>query len=463
MAGDGVREGGAPRVSAARLAAFAALLRLEGGRARLDDSHAGLPELTGLEERDRSLANELVVGVVKRRLTLDAVADGFARAPLRRSPAAARVAVRLGAYQVLFLDRVPPYAAVAESVALASWRAPRSAGFVNAVLRRVADEGARRLAALTAGDDDRAWSLRWGLPVWMVRVLRRDLGDGAAAGFAAAALAAPERCLRVNRLRAEPAAAMAALAAAGGDVTPLPGLPDALVWDGPPLDRSQPVAAGLVVPQSRGSQVVGHVAAAGVLRPDAAVIDLCAAPGLKTAHLRALLPGARLTAVERDPGRAAALRETLSRLGADDIEVVVGDARDVARERPGAYDAALLDAPCSGLGALGTRPDLRHRRRPGDLARHAAAQRELLAAAATCVRPGGTLTYAVCTVEREETLEVVASLLAGGGWACDDLSEAWPGMAHPAAGGCLLLLPPRHGSTGFFVARLRRQPSERPS
>jgi len=455
MAAGAMRGGGAGRVSPARAAAFAALLRLEGG-GRLDDSLAGLPELEGLDERDRALANELVVGVVKRRLTLDALADGVARAPLRRSPPALRVAVRLGAYQLLFLDRVPAYAAVAESVALARAREPRGAAFVNAVLRRLAREGAARLAELTAGDDDRAWSLRWGLPAWMVGVLRRDLGDEAAAGFAAAALAVPERCLRLNRLRATPEEAAAALAAAGGRLTPVPGLLDAVVWEGPPLERSGPVAGGLAVPQSRGSQVVSHVVAGGLVRPDAAVIDLCAAPGLKTAHLRALLPAARLTAVERDPARAALLRETLARLGADDVEVVEADAREVARERPGAYDAALLDAPCSGLGALGTRPDLRHRRRPGDLARHAAAQRELLAAAAACVRPGGTLTYAVCTVSREETLDVVRPFAAAGGWAYDDLSLAWPRLAHPAAGGCLLLVPPRDGSTGFFIARLRR-------
>jgi len=118
----------------------------------------------------------------------------------------------------------------------------------------------------------------------------------------------------------------------------------------------------------------------------------------------------------------------------------------------------LLDAPCSGLGTLASRPDLRWQRREADIARLAQLQRRLLRQAARCVRPGGTLTYAVCTLPRLETVGAVDALLASGGWSTDDLGAQWPGLAHPAAGGFLLCLPPGGGSSGFFIARLRRSP-----
>ena len=191
--------------------------------------------------------------------------------------------------------------------------------------------------------------------------------------------------------------------------------------------------------------------------PGARVLDMCAAPGAKTSQLAALLPEAHVTAVEVDEARAADLQANLTRLGADAVEVVRADALELPVSWDGTFDALLLDAPCTGLGTLGSRADLRWRRHPQDVPRLARLQAQLLARAAALVKPGGALTYAVCTVTRAETLGVVEPLLAGGGWAADDLGAAWPGQAHPEAGGFLLLLPPEAGSTGFFVARLRRR------
>ena len=132
-------------------------------------------------------------------------------------------------------------------------------------------------------------------------------------------------------------------------------------------------------------------------------------------------------------------------------------ALDPHPEWDAAFDAVLLDAPCSGLGTLASRPDLRWRRRPDDVRRLARLQRRLLQRAAAAVKPGGTLTYAVCTLTRAETLDVVEPLLATGGWEVEDLGAIWPGFGHPQAGGFLLLLPPHAGSSGFFIARLRRR------
>jgi 16S rRNA (cytosine967-C5)-methyltransferase len=444
-------------VSPARAAAWQALLRLRAGGGRFDDSLAALPELEALADRDRALANELVVGTVKRRGSVDAVLGEFTKAPLSRTDPRVLEALRLAAFQLLFLDRVPAYAVVDDAVAQVGGRGRKTQGFVNAVLRQVAAEGRTRLAALGEGDGVGAWSVRYSCPVWLVRLLRRELGDAAAAGFLAAAIAPPERCLRVNTLKTGEAAARAALAAAGFAVQGVLGLPAALVYEGPPLERSQPFRDGLVTPQSRGSQVAGLVAATAPGGGD--VLDLCAAPGTKTAQLAAALPQARLTAVDVDEARLEAMRANLARLGADHVEAVAADALELPASFEAAFDSVLLDAPCSGLGTLASRADLRWRRREADVDRLAQLQRRLIRRAAACVRPGGALTYAVCTLPRAETVDVVDTLLAQGGWGLDDLGAAWPGLRHPAAGGCLLVLPPEHGSSGFFVARLRRRPA----
>ena len=153
------------------------------------------------------------------------------------------------------------------------------------------------------------------------------------------------------------------------------------------------------------------------------------------------------------------MRENLARLGVKGVELLTADVLDLPASFAEAFDAVLLDAPCSGLGTLSSRADLRWRRREADVARLAQLQRRLIRRAAACVKPGGLLTYAVCTLSRAETVEVVDALLAEGGWALEDLGASWPDLRHPDAGGCLLVLPPGHGSSGFFVARLRRATS----
>ncbi len=451
------RAGGRPggTVSPARAAAWHALLRVRSGGGRFDDSLAAFPELEGLSDRDRALANELVVGTVKRRGSLDAVLGAFTKAPLADTDGEVLEALRLAAFQLVFLDRVPAYAVVDDAVAMVARKGKRTRGFVNAVLRKVAEDGREAFATLSDGNGARAWAARQSCPVWLVKLLRRELGDEAAERFLDAADAAPERCLRVNTLKADVPAARTALAAAGFTTTGVPGLPAALVYDGPSLERSAPFREGLVTPQSQGSQVAGVVAVAGA-GPGARILDLCAAPGTKTAQLAAAAPQARITAVDDDELRLGAMRHNLDRLGAHGVDLVNGDVLDLPVAFDDAFDAVLLDAPCSGLGTLASRADLRWRRREADVARLAQLQRRLIRRAARCVRPGGVLTYAVCTLPHAETLGVVDTLLAAGGWQADDLGAAWPGMAHPAAGGCLLVLPPAHGASAFFVARLRR-------
>lgn len=441
-------------MSPARSAAWQVLLRLRGASGHLDDSVASLPELDALSDRDRALANELVTGTIKRRASIDAVLSELTKAPLKSTRPAVLDALRLATFQLLFLDRVPAYAVVDDAVAMTGQASRPARGFANAVLRKVAAEGRERFAALAEGEGNAAWSIRYSTPRWLIALLRGELGDAPAAGVLQAGVEAPERCLRVNTLKGAVPAVTAALRAAGFTTRGVPGLPAALLYGGPALERSAPFRDGLVTPQSRGSQIAGMVAA-GDARLDATLLDLCAAPGTKTAQLAAAAPDARLTAVDVDEARLQALRANLARLGAT-ADLALADAAALPASYQDAFDAVLLDAPCSGLGTLASRPDLRWRRRPEDVARLGALQRRLLASAARCVRRGGTLTYSVCTIPKAETVDVVEELLRGGGWEVDDLGGDWPGLGHPAAGGYLLVLPPGGGSTSFFIARLRR-------
>ena len=443
-----------PRVSPPRRAAHAALLRAASSHSHLDLTSAAVPELRDLDSRDAALAMELAAGTLKRRGTLDAVLERCSSHPLKKVSAGALAALRMGAYQLLFLDRVPAHAAVGESVALVACEGTGTRGFVNAVLRRVSADGRDILAELTAGEDLRSVALRHSCPLWLARLWSEEFGAQAAADLMEAGNCAPERCLRVNLLAGTRDAAVERLAADGVTATPVEHFPEALLIEGPPMERTAAFRQGLVTPQSRGSQLAGRVAAEAA-GPGAAVADLCAAPGLKTAQLAAAQPS-RLLVVEEDERRAGELRVTLERLRVSRAEVVVGDALELPVEEDGAFDVVLLDAPCTGLGTLSSRADLRWRRHRLDVDRLAGLQRRLLHRAAALVRPGGALTYSVCTLTRAETLAVIDDLLSTGGWALDDLGAQFPEFVHPERDATLLTWPPRDHTTGFFIARLHR-------
>jgi 16S rRNA (cytosine967-C5)-methyltransferase len=461
-------------VAPARRAAYDVLLAEAATRGPFDVTAATAAGFASLRERDRALAYELVVGTIKRRNSLDRVIAAFSSAAAKRVGPEVRESLRLGAFQLLYLDRVPAHAAVFEAVELCKGQGGRTGSFVNAVLRRVAGEGRAELARLSAGDSTEALAVRESHPDWVVALWSAELGRPAAEALMAADNRPAERCVRVNRLRATLAQAQAALAADGIIARPAaagdpPATPDALLIEGGALESSAAFADGLVTPQSRGSQLVALVAA-GTLDAGSAgrVADLCAAPGGKASQLAALLPAARIDAVDDDPRRARALRANLNRLGAAErVAVVERDVLELGADRTlcGAYEAVLLDAPCSGLGTLASRADLRWRRRPVDVARLAALQERLLAGAAALVAPAGSLTYSVCTLTRAETLEVIERFLRrprrdarpnASSWEVDDLGAAYPRYRHSANGAFVETLPSRDATSGFFIARLRR-------
>jgi 16S rRNA (cytosine967-C5)-methyltransferase len=425
--------------TAARRLAFRILIALEGREATLADLLAH-DDAESLSTRDRAFLHELTLGTLRHRGALDHALGPLLHRPAERMEAGPLAALRLGAYQLLHM-RVPHRAAVAESVDLARDAAPRSAGFVNAVLRRLSREGPRKPPDETA--DPLAWLTTVGsLPPWLAARWLERTGPEVAVARARAFLERPPLVLRLNPRVPE---AQARVVAAGIELRPL-AVPGAWEARGGPVGEL--AAAGIVYPQDQGSQLVAHLAAS-----PGRVLDACAAPGGKSTLLSDLGgEGTRVVAAEVSLPRVRTLSILVRRWGSPNVAVVAADAA-----RPpfrAAFDSVLLDAPCTGLGTIGRNPDIKWKITNADVLRHARRQRELLVSVSGLVQPGGLLVYSVCSTEREEGEDIVESFV--------DANRSFETFPLPAwtspfsHGPFLRTLPERDGSDGFFVAALRR-------
>jgi 16S rRNA (cytosine967-C5)-methyltransferase len=436
-------------VTPARECAFAVIRRVFEEGAWADRALHGEVRRLRLDARDRALATTLAYGTVQRRATLDHVIERLAGRPVAKLDPAVLAALRLGVFQLAFLDAIPAHAAVGESVELAKATSPGGAKLVNAVLRRASREARGLVEALPDATPEEA-ALRHSYPGWIAELWFDALGPDAARALMEAGNRPAESAVRANALRTTPEELARAL-----DVPahPAEGLPEGLVLEGPFDSFGSPLwGEGLFMPQSRAAMAVSRVLGP---RPGERVLDLCAAPGGKTTHLAALMGGeGEVVAVERHAGRAEALARTAERMGAR-VEVRTGDAAEP--QEPEAYDRVLVDPPCSDLGTLASRPDARWRKAaalPGELAE---LQGRILRAGASALKPGGTLVYSTCTISPAENEAVVSRFLAGRpDFALDDLRADWPVWQHPTEPMYVQTLPHRDGTDGFFVARLRR-------
>jgi 16S rRNA (cytosine967-C5)-methyltransferase len=420
----------------ARRVALDVLDLVLGEQRPLDEVFGGHPRLGLLAGRDRGFARLLVATTLRRLGQIDAALERF----LRQAPKSIQVRnlLRLGAAQLLFLHS-PAHAAVAETVALASGRLAFARGLANAVLRRVAREG----EGLVAEQD----APRLNTPAWLWQSWCEDYGEAGARAIAKAHLAEPPLDLTVKghpevwarRLDAEHLYGSTLRRAAGGAIEELPGYGEGAWW-------VQDAAAALPAR----------------LLPDAAgrtVVDLCAAPGGKTAQLAAA--GAKVIAVEASAPRVERLVANLARLRLD-AEIVIADAREW---RPGRQvERLLLDAPCTATGTIRRHPDIAWHKTPADILRLAGLQRQLLAAAVEMLLPGGVLVYASCSLQPEEGILLIDAALAEGlpiermaierhelGGLAVDLTAAGDVRTLPTD------LAARGGLDGFFIARLRRR------
>jgi 16S rRNA (cytosine967-C5)-methyltransferase len=452
---------GRPRADA-RAIAHEVLLRADTTDAFADVLLADRLARAGLAPADQALATRLAYGTLAWQGRLDHELALRVHEPLPRLDPPVRAALRLGLYQLRHLDRVPAYAAVDASVALARTAGRGAAGLVNAVLRRAAAEGEPALPDATADPIGRL-AVEWSHPRWLVARWHAELGAEEATALLAADNRESPTVLRANPLRTSAAELAAALVAAGVGVRPAAWAPDALVVSSPrdhvargPLEggaaRLRTLAAwrdGRFAFQSEASQLIAPLLD---VRPGASVLDVCAAPGGKAVHAAArVVPGGAVLALDRSLAGTRRIVAEATRLGASAVRVAVADARRLPVA--GSFDAALVDAPCSGLGTLRRHPELRWRRTPDDVPRLAALQREILAAVAPRVRPGGVLVYAVCTLAREENEAAVEAFLhAAPRFAVEPVPLP---AALVTAEGFLKTLPHRHAMDGFFAARLR--------
>lgn len=435
-------------ISPARQLARDVLLAVEQREAYAGDLlHSSLGR--GLKPADQGLATELVLGVLRRREQLDFLIQRSAHRPVARLAPLVRTALRLGLYQLRFLNRIPARAAVHESVEMAKAGAPHAAPFVNAVLRRGALEAAEPLAALLAGEPDlaRRRAVEFSHPAWLLERWSANYSPEAAAAIAEHNNRAPLASFWMRDGLPPP------------ELEPAPGVLLRSAWRVMAGDatRTEAFRERRLFLQDEASQLIPFL-----LQPEAGqrVLDVGAAPGGKTARLEAMAPDAVLVGVELHLHRARLVRQRLQRR----VGVIVADA---TRRLPlrGKFDRILLDAPCTGTGTLDRNPEIRWRLQPGDPARLARTQLAMLNRSAAVLAPGGRLVYSVCSIEPEEGAAVVEAFLAQHrNWRLRPVAAALhalsanrtlqPDLPELAAGPYLRLLPGSAGTAGFFAAIL---------
>jgi len=444
-----------------RRLAFDILNRVDDGAYADLTLDAALARERGLDPRDRGLLTELVYGVLRQRGRLDFALSRHCRLPLAKVEPRVLNLLRLGAYQLLLLERVPDSAAVNETVETARRAGlDRATGFINGVLRGLA-RGRATLAWPDAAEDpcghlQHALSL----PGWLARRWLEQFGAGEAIALAEAMRQPAPFTLRVNTLRIGRTEYLEALAQAGHAAVATRYSPDGVTVTargGAPLPGRE---EGWYQVQDEASMLIAHLLNP---QPGEAILDACAAPGGKTTAIAALTGGrARILALDLHPQRVALVEEGAARLGATGITTRCWDLTHpsgfLAAE---SFDRILLDAPCSGLGVLRRNPETRWRRTQQDVAEMAGLQRRLLENVAGLVRPGGCLLYSLCTLTPEETDGVAADFQAAHPeFIREELDRAAPqGWGELFDGsGALRTFPHRHGGMdAFFAVRFRRQ------
>jgi 16S rRNA (cytosine967-C5)-methyltransferase len=446
-------------ISPARKAAFQILLAVERGHAHSDDLLRG-KAVNDLSASDRNLATALVLGVLRWQIRLDHRLQSMLKRPNAKLDAEILIALRLGALQILHMDRIPARAAIDESVELTKQAGHRFAsGMVNAVLRKLASAPSVSFSEESVVDI----ALTESHPAWIVERWASFFGLDAARAICRHGQTQPASVIRL----ASPAVE-SELTEAGIVLEPGQLLTAARMVVSGDVSATRAFLEGRVRFQDEGSQLVAELAAANLRQSEGRILDACAAPGGKTLILAERSSKARILACESSLPRLEQLRKRLAS-HSDRVECRLADATML--DEDASFDLVLADVPCSGTGTLGRNPEIRHRLRPEDLARQAERQRAILHAALHAVRPGGHMVYSTCSLEPEEDEQVVAAILSATPSTRqipldDDLRQLLNGfILTPAAErlqaaltreGALHLLPGAFHTDGFFIALIER-------
>ena len=407
-----------------------------------------------LDSRDAALATQLCFGVLQNQLLLDFYLSSFSNIPLKRMEGKVLQALRLGAYQMLFLDKIPHSAAVNSAVSMTKLhcRNPRAAGMVNGILRSL-ERSLDKLPTIPQKDPVSYLSTLYSHPEWLVKEFILTLGAEETARLLAADNSQPPMTAMVNTLRVQPDELLDRLKEEGVSARMHPWAPDCLLLARTgDLERLSAFRDGLFYVQDPASRLAVEAAA-----PEAGmrVLDCCAAPGGKSfaAGIRMKNQG-EIISCDLHPHKKTLIHAGARRLGLDLIRPVTADGTEFHPEWADAFDLVLVDAPCSGLGVIRKKPDIRYKD-PADLEGMPRVQLAILSNASRYVRPGGTLLYSTCTLLSRENQQVVQSFLQQ---RQDYKPEAFtlPEPVGSAESGMITLWPQRHGTDGFFICRLRR-------
>ena len=405
-----------------------------------------------LDRREAALASRLTYGVLQNRALLDFYLDTFCSQDFDSLEPFIRDVLRLGAYQILYMDRVPDSAAVDESVELVKRKKRRRAsGLVNAVLRRLSREKTR-LPEIP--DQDRAayLALHYSHPQWLVRRLMELLEGEEAEAYLRLDNEAVPTTIQRNPLRCTAAELQESLTASGAVLTPHPWLPDCWQMSGGGSLEAMPVfQQGWFQVQDAAAK--SAVLAAGI-KPGDRVLDVCAAPGGKSfAAAMAMEDGGEIVACDIHRHKLTLIEKGAERLGLTCIHPELADGRQTREEWLESFDVVLCDVPCSGLGIIRKKPDIRYKD-PEQLAGLPKVQRAILDNASRYVKPGGVLLYATCTILPEENQDVTEAFLDGRG-AFGREAFSLPGL-DGENNGSLTLWPQRHGTDGFYICKMRK-------
>lgn len=437
----------------ARKLAYTALLRVEKEKGYSNLTLDALFRGENADPRDRQLAASLFYGVLERKLTLDHVIGGYTRKKLSALDDEVAAALELGLYQLLYMDGIPDSAAVNESVELIKKSRKKSAaGFVNGVLRSFLRDGKR--VPLPKGEGLERASVEFSMPLSILKRWEKDYSRETAVELAKACLGRPPLHARVNTLRCAPEEAAAALAAEGVEVRLHPVLPGCLELSGTgSVAELEPFRKGWIAIQDTASQLCAWALGA---QPGETVFDLCAAPGSKSFTVAELM-GDRGTVLAFDlhPSRVALIEKGAARLG---ISCIRAEAGDASRFRPelGLADRVLCDVPCSGLGIIRRKPEIRYKS-DAELDGLPPIQLAILENGSRYVKPGGTLLYSTCALSRQENDQVADRFLEGHP---EFEPEGFPETVRAVLGeDCArkTLMPMDGGFDGFFLARFRRK------
>lgn len=446
--------------SSPRQAAYLTLLRIEKERSYADiliDQELQGGELTG---PDRGLYTELVYGTLRKQGTLDHIIGQFSSTPLGKMERSVILLLRLGLYQMFFLDRIPVSAAVNETVNLAKQYSFRSAGFINAVLRS-ADRGRENIIYPDPAKEPAVWlAAKHSHPLWIVEGWLEQLGFTEATELAAAMSSPPPFTIRANRLKNDRDSLIKHLHVEGVTAVPCSHAPDGLtITSSISLSNLQTFSEGLFSVQDEASQLAALLLSP---QPGDAMLDLCAAPGGKATYLAELTgDNCTLTACDRNPRKLALIREVVERLGIKNISVTLLDAtKPLEKLEKGLFDRILVDAPCSGLGVIHRNPEGKWWKEPSDPMRLAITQRAILANAAVRLKPGGVMVYSTCSTSLEENELVVGNFIKQHrDFMIEPVSKVLPQMqGMQTEEGFFRSWLHRDGMDGFFAARLIKRP-----